>query len=240
MILPTMRASFGRSDAMHLVELLGRNDPELRETARLRLERDGVDALLDDPRVLNALLTDSEVTAPPALIFYVLVRQALLEGGIEDRATADLVASVVVAFGHARRAYRVSDDDEEEYHYLVDMVGRMGSVEERQGFLLRTHLGNYSLWLAGLFPDFLESRTRRRGAPGLGYYDLLGSQGYRMASEHPDARTLGVEDVFRRVATDFTGVRSALNRLSDRYLWREGADPVGRLLREVQGGAEAR
>ncbi len=107
MILPAIRATFGRRDAMHLVELLGKHDPELRERAHARLEEQGIDSLLDDPRILNALLTDPVVTVPPAVIFYVLVRQALLEGGIDDLVTADYVASMVLAFGSQRRAYRI-------------------------------------------------------------------------------------------------------------------------------------
>lgn len=233
MILPTIRASFGRSDAVHLVELLGRHDPELREAAQARLDEHGVDSLLDDPRVLNALLTDPDVSAPPALIFYVLVRQALLEGGVDSRATADFVASVVVAFGQPGRAYRISDDDDEEFHYLVDMLERMGDAEGRRTFLLRTHLGNYALWLTGLFPDFLEARTRRRGAPSFEYYERLGRTGYLLAAESPSAGALGVDALFREVSRHFSDVRTALNRVSDRYLWPESGNPVNRVLREV-------
>lgn len=240
MILPTIRASFGRGDARHLVDLLGRSDPELRDAAEARLDEEGVDALLDDPRVLNALLTDESVKAPPELIFYVLVRHALLEGGLDSRPTADLVASVVVAFSRADRAYRPSEDSGERYHYLVDMVERIRTADEREAFMLKAHLGNFSLWLAGLFPDFLESRVRRRGAPTIDYYERMGATGYRMAAESRQAKALGVDGVFMGVAREFAGVRSALNRVSDRYLWGDGGDPVGRLLREVAGRVERR
>lgn len=233
MILPTIRASFGRRDALHLVELIGRHDEELRDAARERLESEGVDSLLDDPRVLNALLTDPDVSAPPALVFYVLVRQALLECGVEDPAAADYVASMVLGFGRGGRAYRISDDSEEEYRYLVDMVTRMSSAGGREAFLLRAHLGNFSLWLSGLFPDFLEARVQRRGAPDIAYYERMGTTGYRMAAESSEAAALGVEEIFGEVAGHFSGVRRALNRLSDRYLWPDGGNPVNRLLREL-------
>ena len=110
MILPTIRASFGRRDALHLVDLLARHDPG--DAARSRLEEYGPDSLLDDPRVRNALLTDPDVQAPPSLVFYVLVRQALLEGGIDSPAIADFVASVVVEFTRTERAYRISEETE--------------------------------------------------------------------------------------------------------------------------------
>ena len=234
MILPTIRASFGRREALQLVELLGRHDTELRDAALARLEESGLDALLDDPRVLNALLTEPDVNAPPGLVFYALARHALLEGGIDDARVADHVASLLVTFGRERRAYHISDTDPEEFHYLVDLVIRMGEAEEGRAFLLRTHLGNFALWLAGLFPDYLERRTRR-GGPPLDYYERMGITGYRMAADSRQAESLGVGSLYRDVSTHFSGVRSALNRISDRYLWPDSGDPVGRLLREVSG-----
>jgi hypothetical protein len=42
-----------------------------------------------------------------------------------------------------------------------------------------------------------------------------------------------VNQMFEDVARSFTGVRTALNRLSDRYLWPRGGDPVNRILWEV-------
>ena len=235
MILPTIRASLSRNDALHLVELLGRHDVELRDAARDRLENEGLDALLDDPRVLNALLTDPDVKAPPALVFYVLIRQSLLEAGVEDRAAADYVASVVTAFGRGRRAYTVSDDSDEEYRYLVDMVARLGRSGPREAFLLHTHLGDYSLWLAGLFPDYVEARTRRKGAPSVDYYERMGRTGYRQAAGSKEARSLGVEKVLEAVARRFGEARVALNCVAERYLWPQ-ADPVARLLRQVEQG----
>jgi hypothetical protein len=234
MILPTIRASFGRNDALHLVDLLARHDPELRDAARQRLDESGPDSLLDDPRVRNALLTDPDVKAPPALVFYVLVRQALLEGGIDSAPTADFVASLVVAFARTERAYRISEESDQEFHYLVDMIRELGDADERRAFLLRAHLGNFSLWLAGLFPDFLEARANRRGAPSIAYYDQMGTTGYRLAAGSPQAAALGVDQVFGEVARSFTGVRASLNQLSDRYLWPGGGDPVNRLIREIQ------
>lgn len=234
MILPHIRASFTRGDALHLVALLGRHDRELRQSALARLESEGVDALLDDPRVRNALLTDPDVEAPPRLVFYVLVRQALLEGGIDDPAAADFVASLVLAFGHARRAWRVSEADEEEYGYLTDLVAHLRDADPRRAFLVRSHLGNYSLWLAGLFPDWLDGRRRRKGGPDLNYYDRMGAGGYRAAARSEEARALEVDGVLEGLGVAFPRVRAALNRMAERHLWPGQGDPVERMLRQLQ------
>ena len=58
--------------------------------------------------------------------------------------------------------------------------------------------------------------------------------GYRLASESPQAAALGVDQIFAEVARSFTGVRTSLNQMSDRYMWPGGGDPVNRLLREIQ------
>ncbi len=233
MILPTIRASLSRSDAQQLVSLLGRADPELGEAARLRLEENGIGSLLDDPRIRNALLTDTDVSVPPAVIFYVLVRQALLEGGIDDETTSDYVASMLVSFARSRRAYRISGGDDSEFHYLTDMVSELRSAEGRRRFLLRVHMGDFALWMSGLFPDYLEARTRRKGAPPITYFEEWGATGYLGASESVEAGELGMDIVLRNVANQFSAVRSALNRISDRHFWPGSGDPVGRLLREI-------
>lgn len=236
MILPTIRASVTRDDALHLVELLGRDDPELIGLARARLEAEGVDALLDDPRVRNAILTDPDVRVPPPIVFFVLVRQALLEGGLDDPGIADFVASLMAGFGTARAAWRPSHDDEREYVYLVDLLAGLRTADARRAFLLRTHLGNYSLWLAGLFPDYVDTRRRTRGAPSIDYFDRMGASGYVSAADSREADRWGLRGVLAGVGRDFVRVRQALNRVADRVLWPEGGDPIDRLLREVQRG----
>ncbi len=235
MIMPTIRASLSRSDERQLAALIGRDDAEVAEVVRLRLDEHGVDSLLDDPRVLNGLLTDPDVSVPPPVVFYVLVRQALLEGGIDDRGTADYVASLVAAFGRAKRAYRISAEDGGEFHYLTDMISEMRTAGGRRRFLLRVHMGDFALWMSGLFPDYLKARTRRKGAPPIAYFEELGADGYRQASKSREAEELGMRSVLRCVADRFSGVRIALNRISDRHFWPRGGDPVGRLLQEVTG-----
>jgi hypothetical protein len=238
MIMPVIRSSFGRTEALHLVDLLGRHDAELRDAARERLDQGGIDSLLDDPRVLNALLTDADVKARPELVFYVLVRQSMLERGVDDPVVADYVTSLLVQFGGRRRAYRISEEGEEEYGYVVDLFDRLRAASGREAFLLRAHIGNFALWLSGVFPDFVEARERRRGAPPISYYEQMGSAGYQMASESPEAAALGLKDTLGSVARHFSGARSALNRMSDQYLWRGAGNPVGRLLREVSFSME--
>jgi hypothetical protein len=53
--------------------------------------------------------------------------------------------------------------------------------EGERRFRVMVHLGNYALWLAGLFPDYIAARHLRKGGPDVAYYDALG----RRASAWP-------------------------------------------------------
>src|SRR3989442_7920735 len=153
---------------------------------RVLLEQ-GPDPLLDEPGLLEALLLLRSLVVPSAALFaYVAVRHTLLASGVTDRELADYLAALVLEFGDHDRHARLRRADDQTYRYLVDMVGELTGMDDtgERGFLLRVHLGNYSLWLAGLFPDYVEARHSRQGGPDLPYYDELGPQGYRLAAEH--------------------------------------------------------
>jgi hypothetical protein len=234
MILPNVRASFGREEAGFILGILTRADSAARRDLDDRLRNDGFDAILDDPRTLNAVLTEPRARGlTPGLFFYVLVRHALLESGVEDRTLADYIAALLLEFGREDRAYRIDASDGEAFFYLADIVGALESATGQRAFLLQAHLGNFALWLSGLFPDAIIERTLRRGAPGLEYYETMGTTGYRLAAETRQANGSGLDTVYRRCATAFPAVRVALNHISDRYLFRTRGDPVNRLLRQV-------
>jgi hypothetical protein len=238
MILPNVRAAFGRKEAGYVIWLLTRGSEAAREREEVRLREQGFDAILDDPRTLNALLANDGVfsTAPQSLVFYVLVRHALLEHGVRDRTLADYISAVLMNYGKGNRGYRIDDTDPVEHTYLVDLITQAESASGHRAFLLHAHLGNFALWLSGLFPDYITARVQRRGAPPIKYYESLGASGYRNAADHNAAQTSGMNQVYRSCAESFTDLRIALNTISDRHLFPTRASSVERLLRQVSDG----
>lgn len=235
MILPNVRASFGRAEAGYLIWLLTRGSEPAREREEVRLQEEGFDSILDDPRTLNALLANDGgfSTAPQSLVFYVLVRHALLEHGIQDRTLADYISAMLMNFGDGKRAYRIEDTDPDEHTYLIDLITAAGSATGHHAFLLHAHLGNFALWLSGLFPDYIMARVQRRGAPPIRYYESLGKSGYRNAADHNDARKSGMNQVYRDCADSFSDLRVALNSISDRHLFPARGASIERMLRQV-------
>lgn len=226
MIRPNVRASFGRREAEILLALAG---PE----GEARLRENGIDALLDDARLVREMLKRGGIDLAPApLFFYLLVRQALLEREVHDRQLADYTAAVLLEFGRVGvRGPRT--DGLPATLYLTDILTEIDRARGDREFALRAHLGNVALWLGGVFPDFITHRVQRRGAPPISFYDELGAQSFRTAASMSSAVRNDLGELFLHFADQFVNVRSALNGLSDALFFPHPRDAVERVLREV-------
>ncbi len=238
-ILPNTRVSIGPDDIEVLLAQLSRRSRHERRCWENRLATRGLDAVLDHPETFAAVWSRRHLGAnSPKLAFYVMVRHTLLSGGVRDPRIADYIAALLIEFALQGRAYRIARYDDKSYAYLVDLVSDLGSESsERRQFLLRAHIGNYALWLSGLFPDYVIARVHKKAAPGLDYYESVGASGFLTASEFKLADRYDLRDVYRQVASSFGGVRRALNRISDRYFFPVPSSQINRLLRQVVDGS---
>lgn len=182
--------------------------------------RQGLDAVLDRREVATFLLSARLPGPSVSLLFYVLVRHSLLDVGITDPSVADYFAAVLREFGARARATRVDDVDDQDHHYLVDILADRSSATGDRQFKVCVHLGNYALWLSGVFPERIAAQRRRRGGPDVSYYESLGSRGYAEASEHQLAERIGLEAVLRTAAERAHEVRVALNQVSSQLTLR--------------------
>jgi hypothetical protein len=178
------------------------------------------DAALEDERLLRALLEDPDtLPVSPQLYFYVLTRRALPRF---DREIADYVATVLVAFIEMRKLRTLPNHPESVVDYVTDMLAALAAATADDEFLIRAHVGNYSLFMSGIFPEHLRHRATVRAAPGLSFYEDLGSRNYRLASGHRLALQHALSGVYRTISDNFTEVRFALNRMAERLLCLDG------------------
>jgi hypothetical protein len=168
-----------------------------------------------------------------------MVRHALRRLGEDDRRLADYVAAVLMHFGMRDNAYRVSASDDQLYDSLAALLADVDDPDGRRSFLVRTHLGDYALWLSGLFPDYIEHRRWRRGGPDLDYYEEMGRRGYQLAAGHRLADEHGIATLFATAAERFGLLRAALNDVSDSLLFPNRYSPE-RLMRQVTSEARWR
>ena len=83
--------------------------------------------------------------------------------------------------------------------------------------MLRAHIGNYSLFISGIFHENTQRRSLR-GGPDIKFYEQVGRTNYQLVSSHAVARRCELDDVFESLADRFRQVWLALNQLSDPLL----------------------
>ena len=240
MILANTRYHLTRGDAELVARLIARDSGDDLAHVEQQLSDHGIDAVLDDARLPSALLRSGQgACASLPLFAYVMVRHALRRLGEEDRTLADYVASVFLHFGVRDRAHRVADSDDQVYDTLAGLATDVDDPDGRRSFLVRTHLGNYALWISGCYPDFIEHRRWRRGGPDLDYYEEMGRRGFRLAADHRLAGDHGMATLYATAAERFGLLRAALNDVSDALLFPDRYSPE-RLMRQVTSEARWR
>lgn len=226
-----------RSNSMRLVPQSCRTRLQPRDfkfianvlTGTRAAETDAIFDLMSDPDSLNSLLDHKQlwnailhlkhpVTITPELYFYVLVRQALLEAGIDHLELADYVAATLAdhAMGASGQAGELPLNDA---FYHVDFIEAMHSASPAEQFYLHVRCGNQFMVLTGLFPRFIAHREERRGAPGVRYYEGVARDSFRTAGSHPLASEFELNEVYQLLAEEFPQTRKVLNRLAQEYLF---------------------
>jgi hypothetical protein len=237
MILADVRRTLRRDDAQLVLRLIARGSQRDYELAEGTLRDSGLDVLLDDPRLVSALLESGQgACASYRLFAYVIVRHAMRSVGEDDRVLADYVSSLMLHFGLRQRSTRVAEADDERYDTVAELLGAVDGPDARRAFLARAHLGNYALWLSGMFPEYIAGRHHRRGAPDIDYYEECGRRGYQLAADHRLAAEHGLATLYATAAERFPLLRIALNRVSDTCLFPHHHSP-DRLMRHVRDQA---
>lgn len=186
--------------------------------ANLWTDPEAVTAILDLKEIHRALL-ESPVALPvsPSLYFYVLVRHAFLDGGIDHAELADYVAGVLVE----KLGNRPDPRSGAMPAWVTHAVDFLSVIQSAHG-ILRFHLevaaGDQFLVLTGLYPEFLDHRAERHGAPGVGFYETFARQAYLSAAGQPGIDP-STRNLFGLLSETFPLARRSLNQMSDRCLF---------------------
>src|SRR5881392_1665706 len=220
MVQANCRARFTAADFDFIMRTLARSRSDQVSLVDLLSDIETRDSILDHPRLVDAILNHcGHLRISSQFYFYVLARHVLQQGGIGDRKLCDYVASLLETFSRASRL-QISD---ETHHlaeqYISDILIALTRATPEQAFLLRAYIGNYSLFISGIFhPAVTGQRGSLRGGPDIKFYEQVGRTNFQLVSSHAVARRCELDDVFEGLADRFRDVRLALNQLSDRLL----------------------
>src|SRR5205814_1906071 len=218
MIRANCRARFTAADFDFIVRTLARSQTDQVSLVDLLSDLETRDSILDHPRLVDAILNHcGHLRISSQFYFYVLARHVLQQAGIGDRKLCDYVGSLLETFSRANQLESPDKIDNHAHEYISDMLIALTRATPEQTFLLRAHVGNYSLFISGIFHENTQRRSLR-GAPDIEFYEQVGRTNYQLLASHETARRCELTDVFSGLAHRFHDVRLALNDLSDRLL----------------------
>ena len=222
MVQANCRARFTAEDFDFVVRTLKRSEKDHVSLVDLLSDADTRDNVLDHPQLVDAILTSTRHLAISSqFYFYVLARHVLRQAGIRDRKLCDYVASLLETFSRAKGLQAPLTESERGRQYISDMLIALSRANPEQAFLIRTHVGNYSLFISGIFHENTQLRSRR-GAPDVQFYERVGRTNYQLVASHATARRCELDGVYEELAARFREVRLALNQLSDQLLSLDG------------------
>ena len=126
---------------------------------------------------------------PLAPFFQQAVRNSY-EGklGLHDPEVTGYVAHLLCEFTEADKLYKVRDAAGRPIEELSEMMmaadpvhGSAPSFDAERA--VRKHIGDYALFVAGMYPEAMDSNRRRRRRPSLGELILAGKESYFIVSQ---------------------------------------------------------
>ena len=142
-------------------------------------------------------------------LFAELVQRHLVRSaGIDDIEMTGYMASLLVDFTHVENLYRIRNARGRRLEDVAEMLIESNPLLKGRSFFyereVRKHVGDYTLFLAGLFPEYLR-RLPKRGLRIDAFIDYIhaGKESYRIVASFDQFE-------FRRIAPLF-------HRMSDRF-----------------------
>lgn len=231
MIAPMIHRLLRRDDLARLVAVIGRRDPTGAPRAARAFEAGEVDRLLDSRAALDAVRGNGGVPAPLplTLLWYVPLRAALRERGIEDIELADYTATLPVVFTSAAVTRRIAKGA----RGLTAWWGAIaalpsGTVAQAE---CAADAGAQALWWAGCFP---EAVARKGGRGMIRAYVSFAAQALTLAARAICGGSPGVSSVFLGAAEQADVLWDALHDVRRDYVGPSATSATGRLERFLQ------
>jgi hypothetical protein len=167
--------------------------------------------------------------------FHDVIRQSFRQLGIYDSTVTRYMADVLTDFAKSENLYRIRSRKGKRMESVVEILSEQSSapVDETQLLKersLRKYLGDYALFMSGIFRNYVEGRGF------LDYYIEEGSRSYWTVSELDLSLYRTGFILFQELSKKFEYYSGALDYTRKAYFATEpGEDPFAGFLRQIEG-----
>lgn len=186
-----------------------------------------------------------ERSHPLRRLFVELVERRFFRDLHQDAGVAGYLSELLTDFTHVDNLYRLRNprsrplDDVGKMLLESDPLGPQGSFERERA--VRKHIGDFTLFFTGMFPEAVAAQRRRRACPRLDLlvdYVQAGKQSYAIVSSFDQFEYRAQAPLFRRLSDSFELCVYGLN-LVKQDLERYQADAYQRLRAQLDSEAPA-
>lgn len=129
----------------------------------------------------------------------------------EDRELIVYLVDLLRQFVRREDVYQLPTDPDREYRYVFEMLEASLDSNDHETFQIYRHVGNYSLYLTGLFPDWIRHRHRYKDRPmDVDSYRDYGKTFYERAANHRQAEDRQLRTVLNKLNRGYDLVRGSL------------------------------
>ncbi len=166
---------------------------------------------------------------PLRRLFAELVQRHLVEAaGLDRLEVARYLAGLLVEFTHVDNLYRVRDARGRRLEDVGEMLIASNPLLEGRSFVyereVRRHIGDYTLFLSGLFPEYVARLPRRPGRlDSLLDYVKAGKESYAVVASFDVFEYRDEAPLYRELSDRFELCVFGLNRMKQDLARRQSA-----------------
>ncbi len=144
------------------------------------------------------------------LFTHLVARRFYGDAHLIDAEITQYVSNLLVEFAHVKNLYKIRNAKGKPLEDVGEMLVESNPLLAARSFdrerEVRKHIGDYTLFLTGLFPEYVASLARRR--PGLRIdafidYVKAGKESYRIVSYFDQFEYKREAPLFRRLSENF-------------------------------------
>ncbi len=148
----------------------------------------------------------------PNLFFTAITKDVFEEKAVDD-AVIVYISNILTKFLSTENLYKLGN-------YMIDMLKIRGELDSYRRYLADIHIGDYSLFFTGVFPEIFKKRIDpyKPIPPDKSLYFYFGKKAYMDASNSFEARKLGLDELFENLSKDFEEYSYLLNIVKERHM----------------------
>jgi hypothetical protein len=204
------------SDVAYLVGILQQTDSDRIHLQELLKDEDVFLQIISDPKVFAYTIEQTGFEKVSAnLYFYICLFRFLSRRGINNVGIIRYVSNVIAFFSVSKQwqdSSHIWHRPKEHYASLLNKMQKAKADNNQEHmYLLQVHLGDYSLFLSGLYPEYIDYMSEEREGVGIDYYDEMALTGYRAAGVNEAATENSIPLIHSGISKMISEIRGAIN-----------------------------